>query len=313
MQRYAAANRCSFLFPCELGDPVSCIQINSHGCMAATVLGKVWLQSSGSPKVETLTEFSDEAVRGLHLDEELGYAVFGDACKGWQRAAPHTPTYYACFRGLDKKNVQNVRYVLQRDSWACLLFPIATMVVNVAHQEFYHRQFKLLDYGGANSASDIAPCDFDGERLVVADRTTHGTSVFRVVHLERNDVEELDDMPGNGNTISLVKLWGTSCIVCVIGCTPFVYHYGDRSILRTLRGHRCEVVAVDAHLPQRIATMSSDAVVHLWTGSTGECSHTLHIPEANFYLDYPYCLATYENKVLASADEGVFLLELGDE
>lgn len=307
------SERCSFLFGCELGDPVSAVYLNDHGCLAGTMLGKVWMYSSDTRKVETLTEFSDEAVRGLYLDEDGGFATLGETCKGWRRTHPHVQTGTTNFRSLDKKNTQSVRHVLQRGSWACVLFPISTTVVNVTRQEYHHRHFKLFDYGGAGSASDIAPCDFDGESLVVVDRTTTGAgSVFRVVHLERNECAEVDDLP-RGNSVSLVNLWGPSSIICVAGSSLYIYDYAKRQVVRWLTGHRAEVVACDAQDPELIVTMSADATVKLWVGATGVCRHTFHIPEASYFLGYPYCLAMHDKKILASADEGVFLIEHGDE
>lgn len=303
--------RCSFIFGCELGDPVSSICLNDNGCMASTVLGKVVAFGSDS-KVRTLTEFSDDGVRGLYLDENHGYAIFSDNCTGWKLARPHGVSASTNFRSLDKKNTQSMRYVLQRGPWACVVFPFSTTVVNVTTQEQIHRSFKLWEYGGANTATDVVPCDFDGENLLIVDRSTSGENVFRVVHLAREDTVEVAGIPGS-TTICLARLWGASCIVCVRTRTPLVYDYRSGTVLRLLRGHQCEVVAMDTQDPDRIATMSEDAVVKLWTGSTGACSHSFTIPHASFFLGYPYCLAMHDRRILATADEGVFLIEYGDD
>lgn len=303
--------RCSFIFGCDLGDPISSICLNEHGCMAGTMLGKVLVYGADA-KAKTMTEFSDEGVRGLHLEEEYGFVTFADHCKGWKLAYPHVNCGSTNFRSLDKKNTQSVRHVLQHGPWACVLFPISTTVVNVTRQEHFHRPFKLWDYGRAGNTCDIAPCDFDGESLLVVDRSPAGAGVFRVVHLESDTVVEIDDIPG-AKTINLARFWSNSCLVCSGGSTPFLYDYQSKDVLRTLRGHQSEVVAMDTQDPDRIATLSDDAVVKVWIGATGSCSHTFFIPEASFFLGYPYFLSMQDRRILASADEGAFLIEYGEE
>jgi len=301
--------------------------------MAGTMLGKVWLFSFDSKQVEMLTAFSDEGVRGLYLDEEYSYATLSEGCRGWRRTRPHAQQLKETnFRNLDRKNTQSVKHVLQRGPWACVLFPVASTVVNVAKQpqEHHHRAFKLFDVG---SSAEVAPCDFDGESLVVvdrSDRTQGGFSdacgcasacgcgqelpdrppVFRLVQLERNEQTEIDNLP-KASSVTLIRLWGPDCLAYAVGSTLFLYDWREKALRRPpLSGHRAEIVAVDAHSPEIIATLSSDASVKLWKGATGECVQTLFVPGASFFLGYPYCLYVQGRRVLVSADEGVILLEL---
>lgn len=276
--------------------------------MGGTMLGKVWTFGFESKKVETLAAFSDEGVRGLYLDEDTSYLTLSDGCKGWRKSTPNVQSGSVCFRSLDRKNTQSVKHVLQRGPWACVLFPISSTVVNVTRQEHHHRAFKLFDFG---SSTEVAPCDFDGETLAIVDRSRAGGGppVFRLVQLERNDQTDIDDLP-KASSLSLVKLWGSDCVVYCVGAALHVYDYKKKQIRRTLAGHRAEIVAIDAHDPESIASLSSDAVVKLWSGETGECTATLFVPEACFFLGYPYCLSVHGRRVLVSADEGVFLLEM---
>lgn len=297
--------RCRFLFACDLGDPISCVYVNDGGCMAGTMMGNVWLFSFESKQVEELTAFSDEGIRGLYMDQDSSYATLSEGCRSWRRTKPHMAAGTICFRSLDKKNTQNVKHVLQRGPWACVLFPISSTVVNVTRQEHHHRAFKFLDFG---SSAEIAPCDFDGENLVVVDRT-QPEPIFRLVHLERNEQLEIDSLP-KASSVTLVKLWGPDCLACVIGFTLYLYDYRKKQNRHTLRGHRAEIVAVDAQDAKTIATLSCDAVVKLWSGLTGDCLQTLFVPEASFFLGYPYCLCLRGRRVLVSADEGAYLMEL---
>mmetsp|Transcript_48432 Transcript_48432/g.138424 ORF Transcript_48432/g.138424 Transcript_48432/m.138424 type:complete len:309 (-) Transcript_48432:123-1049(-) len=299
--------RCRFLFACDLGDPISCVHVTEHGCMAGTMLGRVWLFSFESKQVEMLTAFSDEGVRGLYMDGESSYATLNEGCRGWRSSKPHAQVGTVNFRTLDRKNTQSVKHVLQRGPWACVLFPISSTLVNVTRQEHHSCGFKLFDFG---SSTEVVPCDFDGETLAIVDRThVGGPPVFRLVQLETNDITEIDSLPKASST-SLVKLWGPDCLAYVVGSTLHLYDYRKKQVRYSLRGHRSEIVAVDAHDSEIIASLSTDAVVKLWSGTTADCMQTLRVPEASFFLGYPYCLSVQGRKVVVSGDEGVYLLEL---
>lgn len=299
-----------FLFGADLGDPISTIAITDVGCMAGTMQGKVWMYSFDTKQVEPLCAYSDEGCRGVYLDEDSAYAVLNEGCRSWRRGKPFTSMGMLCFRSLDKKNTQSVKHVLQRGPWALVLFPISTTVINVTRQEHHHRAFKLFDCG---NTGEVAPCDFDGESLILVDRTNPATPVFKLVQLERNEHVEVSSLPGVA-CVSLVKLWGPECLVYVAGgSTVFVYNYRKSELVRRLggrrSGHRAEIIAADASDPTRLATLSCDAVVKVWDGNTGECTQTLIVPEANFFLGFPYSVCLRGRQVLVSADEGVFLLE----
>lgn len=300
--------RCRRIFCSELGDPVSCLCLGPSGCMAGTMLGRVWLvcpETSGQP--EQLAAFSDEGVRGLFLDEESGFATFADNCRGWRRLAGHPQAGSLCFRSLDRKTVQSVRHVLQRDSRACVLFPLSSAILNVDRREHHPCAFKLLDLG---SSTEVAPCDFDGHSLLLVDRGRgHGPPILRVVQLERNEQTEIDGVP-QGLYLSLVKLWGPSCLVYVVGKVLHIYDIQVKQVVRSLHGHAEEIMAVDCQDPQTIVTLSADATVKLWNGNTGECLATLRVPQAGFFLGYPYSITMRGRSILLSADEGAFLLEL---
>eukprot|EP00747_Dinoflagellata_sp_TGD_P167108 gnl/TRDRNA2_/TRDRNA2_190997_c0_seq1.p1 gnl/TRDRNA2_/TRDRNA2_190997_c0~~gnl/TRDRNA2_/TRDRNA2_190997_c0_seq1.p1 ORF type:complete len:351 (+),score=43.65 gnl/TRDRNA2_/TRDRNA2_190997_c0_seq1:147-1055(+) len=280
--------------------------------MAGTMLGKVWQLDFSSNRVETLAAFSDEGVRSLYLDDECGYATLCEGTRGWKRQGPRVQASMLCFRSLDRKNAQSVKHVLQRGPLACVLFPLCSIVVNVTRQEHYHCAFKLFDFG--SSPTEVAPCDFDGSSLIVIDRShvTFGP-VFCLIRLEKNEHVEIDNLP-KASKVTLVKLWGQDCIAYVAGGSDlYLYDYQKKQINHRLRGHRGEIVAVDASDTVTVATLGADSVVKLWNGLTGECNQTVFVPEASFFLGFPYCLHVCNGRILISADEGVYLMEPGPQ
>merc|ERR1719382_103305 len=110
--------------------------------------------------------------------------------------------------------------------------------------------------------------------------------------------------------MSLAKLWGPDCLAYVLGSVLHIFDYQVGSMRFDLVGHTAEILAVDAQDVDIIATLSSDAVVKLWNGVTGECLHTVQVPEASFFLGYPYSLSVCGQRILVSADEGVYMMEL---
>merc|ERR1719367_2368549 len=107
------------------------------------------------------------------------------------------------------------------------------------------------------------------------------------------------------SSATLVKLWGPECLAYVVGNVLYLYDYKKQQLRQCLRGHRAEIVATDAQDCEVVATLSSDAVVKLWNGNDGECMQTVFVPEATFFLGYPYCLSVQGRRVSVSADQGV--------
>lgn len=274
--------------------------------MAGTMQGKVWLFSFNEQRAEVLCAFSEEGVRGLHLDDDTAYATLTEGVKSWWRGSPFTSMGMLCFKSLDKKNPQNVKHVMQRGPHACVLFPALTLTVNAVTQEHQQRQFKLFDLG---NAGDVAPCDFDGEQLLVTDRTDAFSPVFRVIQLEKDDQMELPSLPRVAS-VSCIKLWGDSYVA--YGCggnVLYVWDFRCCSMRHELKGHRAEIGAIDATNPYRLTSLSLDATVKVWNGRSGECTHTLFVPEASFFLGFPYSVSVVGRRALVSADDGVFLME----
>jgi len=305
--------RAKFLFAADLGDPISSICLSDVGCMAGTMLGKVWLYSFDTKLHQELAAFSDEGIRGLYLDKDAGYAtVGGEGFRGWKRTAPHDTISPVNFRTLDKKTTQNVKHILQRKEWICVLFPTMSVIVSTVSQEQFQCNFKLFDYG---SSQEVAPCDFDGKSIVVVDRT-FGSPVFRFVSLEQKDPRaqvDVDDLP-QGNSMTLAKLWGNDCLAYVAGgCSVYMYDYQKQEPMHRLVGHMSEIIAMDASDPNVIATLSKDAQVFLWNGATGQPLHSFVVPKASFFMGFPAVLAFNGQRLVLSADEGVFLIELDPE
>eukprot|EP00403_Amphidinium_massartii_P017252 CAMPEP_0178420344 /NCGR_PEP_ID=MMETSP0689_2-20121128/26079_1 /TAXON_ID=160604 /ORGANISM="Amphidinium massartii, Strain CS-259" /LENGTH=300 /DNA_ID=CAMNT_0020041813 /DNA_START=44 /DNA_END=943 /DNA_ORIENTATION=+ len=297
---------CRYLFVADLGDPVSCIHANEFGVMAGTMLGKVWLYNFNTKETDLLTAFSDEGIRGLYLDDELAHATICEGARSWQCSGLHMPGLGLNFRTLDKKSTQSVKHVLQRGPWACVLFPITTTLVHLGRQEQRQAQFRLFDLG---SPSEVVPCDFDGQRLCIVDRTLSSRlPVYHIIHLEQAEQLELKDLPGSSHA-TLMKLWGSKFVVYSCGgAVVHIYDYKAKKMERELSGHRAEVLAIDAQDEVTIATLSVDAEVRLWNGATGECTKILHVPEANFFMGFPYHIIAREKHVCVAADQGVYLL-----
>jgi len=274
--------------------------------MAGTMLGKVWMYDFKESHLETMTEFSDEGVRGLYMNEESCYASLSESCRTWKRAN-FAQDRTMCFRSLDKKNTTSVKHVMQRGGIACILFPTSTTVACVNKQDQHqHRAFEWYKLG---STTEVWPCDFDGENLCLVDRRQSATlPAFWVVQLERNEQLQLENLP-KASHASLIKLFGQNCLAYAVGSAIYVYDYRRHELRHVLQDHSAEVLAMDASEGDIIATLGADSVVNIWDGSTGECRGSLYVPEATFFLGYPYFISLRGQRVVVSADEGLYLIE----
>jgi len=146
--------RCKFLFPVDLGDPISSIYLSDVGCMAGTMMGRVWLYSfTSKQETQCLTAFSDGGIRACHMEEDACWATVGsEGCRGWKKVqgkwSDQPGPAVVNFQSLDRKNTQkqNVKHVLQRGPLACVIFPTVSTKVDVTTQEYQHYEFKFFDW-----------------------------------------------------------------------------------------------------------------------------------------------------------------------
>jgi WD40 repeat protein len=274
--------------------------------------GKVRFFDAATQRVETLTAFLEEGVRGLYMDDTTCYVTAGDECRCWRRSEPFKEAGHISFRSLDRKMAQNVKFVLQTGPLACCLFTQNSAVVHVGKREHHHRAFRLLDHG---QWEDVAPCDFDGEQVALLDRShtiqQGGDSMIRirVMHLETNQLTEVDKLLG-ASQMSILKLWNSNYIAYVVGNTLHIYDFRNKRTHSSLGGAGREILAVDTRSAQSIVTLNGSGEVKLWNTATGECSRTLRIPEAGFFFGFPYFVSAQGGNIAVSADEGVYLIEL---
>ncbi|CAK9077189.1 unnamed protein product [Durusdinium trenchii] len=154
--------------------------------------------------------------------------------------------------------------------------------------------------------------DFDGEKLVLVDRSRGtGPPLFRIVQLERNEHTEVDNI-SSASSVTLLKLWGTSYLVCAVNRNLLIYDYQEQVTKFTIWGGGSEIMAIDAQDLEILGTLDREAVAKLWNGRTGECIASVQVPDAHYHMGYPYCLCVSGHRLILSADEGVFLAELDD-
>lgn len=278
--------------------------------MAGSMMGKVWITTWDTQKSENPNGFSDEGVRFLYCDKQCIFITYTDTCQQFWRTKPNSLVQTRYFSQFDTHG--SLKYVLQRGPQACLLFPNTCVEFNLIKGQSHKRAFKLSELGGVPS-EDVAPCDYDGERLCCVHRADEGaTPCFRVVVLEPNTAVDIDDLP-RAREVTLAKLWGTDHIAYIVGSLLRIYNYKERRSGHILRGHRREIVALFAEDELIITSLSADAVVKMWNAKTGVCLHTFFVPEATFSFGYPYCVAVQERRIVLAADQGVFMLEFDEE
>jgi hypothetical protein len=259
------------------------------------------------------------------MEEDACWATVGsEGCRGWKKAqgrwTDQPGPAVVNFQSLDRKNTQkqNVKHVLQRGPLACVIFPTVSTKVNVTTQDYQHYEFKFFDMG---SQEEVVPCDFDGESIFVIKRSKSETSdsadrrrgpSFCFINLERpKELVEVEELP-YGSSVSLAKLWGNDCLAYVAGgSSVYVYDYRRKQLREQFSHKNAEVIAMDASDPERIVTLSCDAQVSVWqiSNSGSRLILNFHVPEASFFLGFPYCIALCQKKIMLSADEGAILIE----
>merc|ERR1712146_51851 len=114
---------------------------------------------------------------------------------------------------------------------------------------------------------------------------------------------DIDDLP-HGSSVTIAKLWGNDHLAYVAGgSSVYLYDYRKkRPVEHRLAGHRAEILAMDAS-EDRLGTLSGDRQVFLWNPRTGDALQSFHVPEASYFLGFPYFISLHGQRILVSADE----------
>mmetsp|Transcript_76980 Transcript_76980/g.222577 ORF Transcript_76980/g.222577 Transcript_76980/m.222577 type:complete len:150 (-) Transcript_76980:43-492(-) len=140
--------------------------------------------------------------------------------------------------------------------------------------------------------------------------------LLRLVRLERDGETcpeiEVEDLP-KAHCLTLLRLGSQSCVAYCAGKVLYIYDYKKKVLRHRLTDHSANIVAIDARDISQVATLSADGTVKVWNASadSGVCIDVAEVgAPASYFLGYPYHVCMYDRRVLVSADQGVFLVEL---
>jgi hypothetical protein len=310
------------VIPGDLGDPVSSLFIDGEFVACGTLLGKVWLYRIGRNTRKMFAGFSDEAVRGIYVQDSTLYATIGDQfCRQYRVNDPYDQLDVKFSR---RSNGSGFKHVIQHFSQVAVFYPGMTLfvdvvsntqsmcpyklqrpvILNVCPIDSYQYLVLFTEFGVSESSSEPLPRKF---RLVDV-----STSAVR---WESDDAQIAHARFINESTLVYVK--GRSFVLCNFA--------GNNASLREFPTSARDVVALDCGLcmgadnPGLILSVSQDGVISALEWTTGKVRYFSRLKSCySFSLGFPYFVKGFlDDKralhVAISDDYGVHYMEMKNE
>lgn len=329
-----ASSSSRFVIPTEPGDPTSVLFIDDSYVVSGTFMGKIWVYDVGNDTRCLYAGFSDDAVRGLFIQDKTLYATIGDQyCKVVRLNDPLDQLEVKFDR---RSGSSGFRYVFQKFNQVTIIYPGMTTFVDVVSNDqnmcpFKIQQPNILNVIPVDSfhyyllLSEF-PASMTGEEIV------RETRRIRIVDVSIGETIFTQPSPSITHASLIDKKH-----MLLINNSQFmtVYNFKDKiEVVRIRNLHKsADVVAIDAvfHLrlnrvcsaddleapsgPRRLSTsssssaaslnfstvrtlvttVSSDGLVLTWDYTSGGIHFSGQLAQFCFSLGFPYYVQTHWN------------------
>jgi hypothetical protein len=291
------------------GDPVLCIAVRGNDLAVGYASGKVVLQHPQN-EIVVLRECANEGVRALWIDEIMGVeALYGDIAVQWRDLR-------------EWKRMQCSRYAEEHVIVAAKGKYAVRMArgrsgVNIIDLERMEQEKARIDTAGMEFA---IPVYWDGSRLVVAQNSDYVDQVAVQVWKRRDDDDEwMEKIFEKRFDKKKRSYWGfqlnpngTKMVIVSLHCKLSIWdiQLGKKNFNFQAYGWGASIVAylVEENSEELVIyTIGSNSKLKIWNGS--KCIRKIKL-EGSFQMLFPYCMYKSENRIIYSADEGVFSISI---
>jgi hypothetical protein len=305
-----------FVIPTKPGDPISSLFLDGKEIVAGTFLGEVVYYDIGSNKRRILAGFSDEAIRGLLIQDRTVYATVGDLyCRQIRIQDPLDQLEMKFNR---RSTSSGFKYVLQKFSQVTILYPGMTIFVDVVSNTQSMCPYKLQQ----PMVMNVCPVDSFQYQLLftefpVSDLCPPPVRKFKLVDVSTGELKcELEDAG-----ISQARFVSSTTLVYFSRNNFVVFDIvSKKERSRFSNFNKSDVVAMDCSPCMGdsgrplVVTVGRNGSIVVWNYDTGKIEAEGRISDPCFSLGYAYCVQCFAEggvfQIAVSDDYGVYYVEL---
>lgn len=284
------------IIPTEPGDPISSVFVDSSVVVAGSLLGRVWIYDPSRNTRRMLAGFSDDAIRGLYVQDGTVFATVGDIhCRQIREKDPFDQLEMKFNR---RSTASGFKYVFQKFNQVTILYPGMTTFVDVANNSQTMCPFKL------QQATVVSICPVDCYQYLllftefpVSDSSPPPSRRFKLVDISTGQLKhEFSD-----SSITHARFINERLLVFVTKGNIVVFDLIARKEVSRYRNfHRSEIVALDCSIclgeagtPPVVVSAGKDGSIIAWNYDTGQIIARGSLPQPCFSLGFAYVVQGY--------------------
>lgn len=262
--------------------------------------------------------YSDDTIRALFVDEQnTVYAVLGNSiCRKWSPMSDAEEQV----RLLQSRLSPPVKLILQYNQMVLMTSTAVTYAVHLPSESIQSCPLLLID-------KETTLCDYDGTYILSVTRYLDGPSIIRVAKFPSHEANScsrpmeyvFQHEVKRSKRVGHLYLWGKNKIVFTTQerCLHAHSWRNDAERFVIEDAHATDIVNVDASYSKRLISIAQDKILRIWSKDAGQLVLSLSLVHLHFYTSFTtprmVTLPIEQGRwVFFAADQGVFLLDLGD-
>lgn len=290
-----------FVVSTDFGDPVSALFMTEEYVVCGTLLGRIWLYKINDNCRVLLAGFSDDAIRGVYIEDGFVFATIGDQFCKKIRISDVCDQLDTKF---DRRSSSSgFRYVLQRFEQVTIVYPGMTTFVNVTANEQSMCPYKIQQARVLN----VCPLDAFSYFLLLSefpqgsdDCAAAPCRKLKVVNVSTNVT--VWEISAQGITFS--SFLSDSLVMYLLNDERLIVCNFVTNV-QTLCLRIGPVIAASVN-GTLVTTLTRTGHIRQWDSSNGTTlSETRLTGHFSFSLGFPYFIQTVGSRFAVSSDYGL--------
>ena len=296
------------VIPAEPGDPISAVFIDENYVASGSHMGKVWVYNIERNSRRMIAGFSEDAIRGLYIQDGTLYVTVGDQqCRQIRICDPYDQIETRFNR---RSTSSGFKYVFQKFNQVTVFYPGMTTFIDVVTNSQSMCPFKLQQ----PTILNVCPVDCFQYRVLfsefaVTDAADPPPRKFKIMDVSTGDLKWQHVDPG----LTQARFISNSQVVYFSVNRLVILNADSGNIDRSFSNfHRSDVVAMDCSMCMGsegkpfVASVGANGSVCVWNHESGTIVGRGTLSQFSFSLGNPY-------HVQARAEDARFLITVSDD
>jgi hypothetical protein len=283
----------------RFADPVLSLTLTPDALAYGTALGRILYFNFNTKEEVTISEFSEECIRGIHLTEASLYVAVGDL-KGLVVQnidnTDRTMNFIAHDKEHSAQSCNNTQVLMHQDC-ICLFSSgqkaqsLSSSATELFHLSYLSSDVKLL-YDGLALMPNSIPFDFDGRRILWLEIHNSSERLLKLYNLSCSTCDLMKVFNKKYGIISQAKLLNDSIILVKNHRYVVILDISTGRDRHTLGQHKHDIIALDA---VEIAPKERNAHETSLSQAKSEDMISMSVRRIVISLDVSGCICVWEN------------------